>query len=148
MKTFCVGAWAFVLAVTIGSQAFAAPDCTDPTGIWVNELGSTLDITNYDSATGAFSGTYVSPSGTQGTAFPLHGWKNHATPQPDIDNVHVFTFSVRWGDYGSVTAWTGNCREVDGTPLIEAMWHLARSNARFVWEHIVTNEDRFWPKAD
>ncbi len=42
-------------------------------GEWVNELGSTLKITNIDSSSGRISGIYKSSSGTSGKSFPLIG---------------------------------------------------------------------------
>ena len=43
------------------------PTCTQPVGRWRNERGSVLDIRNYDAATGAISGQYISNSGTAGS---------------------------------------------------------------------------------
>ena len=53
-------------------------------GEWVNELGSTLKITDIDSSSGRISGIYNSSSGTSGKSFPLIGWVNHQIPQPAI----------------------------------------------------------------
>jgi len=53
------------------------PSCTQPTGRWRNERGSVLEIRNYDAATGAISGQYISNSGTTGS-HPMVGWINSA----------------------------------------------------------------------
>ncbi|SCB03888.1 hypothetical secreted protein [Xanthomonas translucens pv. translucens DSM 18974] len=55
------------------SLAQAAPTCSNPVGEWQNQLGSTLRITAVQPSR-QLSGTYISPSGTTGSAYPLIGW--------------------------------------------------------------------------
>lgn len=138
------------LAVLIGGSLIslgvnAAPSCNDIKGAWINDLGSTLTISEV-STDGSIKGTYSSPSGTSGETFPLVGWTNHAAKKPDIDNVRVVSFSVNWGKYGSVTSWSGGCATKDGKPTISTIWNLVRSNSQFDWDHILTNSDVFTPK--
>ncbi|CAF5163896.1 unnamed protein product, partial [Rotaria sp. Silwood1] len=76
-------------------------------GVWVNELGSTLNITNVFKRTFEIKGTYRSPSGTAGDQYPLIGVFNLSPMVPGKHNVIVVTFIVHWGDIGSVTTWNG-----------------------------------------
>ncbi|MFY1828356.1 avidin/streptavidin family protein [Myxococcus fulvus] len=122
----------------------APPSCEALQGKWKNQLGSTLNIQSI-SPSGAIQGTYISPSGTGGQAYPLVGWVNSLPPQAPQDNVKVLSFTVRWGEIGSITAWTGYCRLQGGAPQITAMWHLVRPNSAYVWDHILTNTDVFTP---
>jgi hypothetical protein len=115
--------------------------------IWKNALGSTMEITQVDIASGQIRGTYRSPSGTGGQGFPLIGWINHAAPVPGKDNVVVISFSVRWGQYGSVTAWNGFYKLIDNKPTIVGQWLLVRSNSDFVWDHTLTGLDTFHPSV-
>jgi Avidin family len=125
----------------------AAPTCTSMVGSWKNQLGSTLTIKSINSTTGAVAGSYKSPSGTSGKTYPLVGWVNSAKPAPKADNVSVISLTVRWSDYGSITAWTGTCSAVNGTPTITTLWHLVSANSSFTWDHVLTNSDTFTPLA-
>lgn len=124
----------------------ASPTCADPKGAWANELMSTLNISTIDATSGMLQGTYSSPSGTSGQEFKLVGWVNHAQPRPDKDNVKVISFSVHWGQYGSVTSWSGYCTDINGVPTIKTIWNLVRPNSDFTWDHVLTNSDTFTPK--
>ena len=122
------------------------PTCTHPVGRWKNERGSVLEIRNYDAATGAISGQYISNSGTTGSD-PIVGWINSAPPETKGDHTEVITFLVRWGTVGSVSAWTGTCavNSHSGLEQISALWHTARPNSEFEWQHILTGADRLDP---
>ncbi|WP_409975459.1 MULTISPECIES: avidin/streptavidin family protein [Xanthomonas translucens group] len=128
------------------SLAQAAPTCTNPVGAWENQLGSTLTITAVQPS-GQLSGTYVSPSGTTGSVYPLIGW--FASPVAGStapSKLPAITFSVQWGSYGSLTAWTGTCDASGGVPTITTVWHLARTASQYSWDHMLTNSDVFVPK--
>ena len=112
-------------------------------GEWVNELGSTLEITNIDSFSGRISGSYKSSSGTSGKSFPLIGWVNYQIPQPAADNAVVVCFSVHWGPYGSVTTWNGTYHPEKQNAMIKTQWLLVRSNSKFVWDHMLTGSSTF-----
>lgn len=112
-------------------------------GEWVNELGSTLKITNIDSSSGRVSGSYKSSSGTSGKAYPLIGWVNYQIPQAAGDNAVVVCFSVHWGPYGSVTTWNGIYHPAKQNPMIKTQWLLVRSNSKFVWDHMLTGSTTF-----
>lgn len=116
-------------------------------GNWVNQQASTLSIDSIDSATGQITGTYISPSGTTGESYSITGWVNvlplPSTHDAQVHNAVSITFSVQWGEYGSVTAWTGIYDYRSDDPTIHTNWHLVRSNAPFDWAHILTGADVF-----
>lgn len=112
-------------------------------GDWQNDLKSTLSIKSIDPATGRLDGTYRSPSGTPGQAFPVVGWINTKPAEAEKDNVIVVSFSARWGKIGSVTAWNGYYRLVGTVPRIVGQWNLSRANSDFEWDHIIAGQDRF-----
>ncbi|KTF39451.1 avidin/streptavidin family protein [Xanthomonas translucens] len=128
------------------SLAQAAPTCSNPVGDWGNQLGSTLRITAVQPS-GQLSGTYTSPSGTTGSAYPLIGWfTNPVAGSTASSNLPAITFSVQWGSYGSMTAWVGTCDPSSGVPTITTVWHLARTSSQYSWDHLLTNSDVFVPK--
>jgi hypothetical protein len=114
--------------------------CKHPTGKWQNELSSTMDITNIDT-TGKITGTYTSPSGTDGKKYPLIGWIINGKKDP-----LAISFTVSWGEkIGSITSWTGTCQEdKNGKPQIKTIWNLVRSKANYSWSHILTGSDTFY----
>ncbi len=120
--------------------------CSNPVGVWKNQLGSTLTITSVSSG-GLVSGTYISPSGTQGDAYPLTGWTNTASPQSNGDHADLITFTVRWGGIGSITSWSGVCKQVNSVPTITAPWYLTRSNSQYSWDHTLAGQDVFTPSV-
>ena len=126
-----------------------AQSCAAPVGVWHNQLKSTLTITKADSATGQLVGTYVSPSGGGVSKYPLVGWyaSGPSAPAPDTSNRTLISFSVNFAPNGVITSWTATCETdpVSKQPRLVAMWHLARVNTVFPWDHIVTNEDVFTP---
>ena len=135
------------------SAAAKAPTCTQPVGKWRNERGSVLDIRNYDAATGAISGQYLSNSGTTGS-HPMMGWLNSAPAETGasckgckLDRAEVITFLVRWGVVGSVSAWNGTCavNSQSGREQIFASWNTARPTTEFEWDHTLTGAEPFVP---
>ena len=129
------------------------PTCTQPVGGWRNERGSVLEIRNYDAATGAISGQYISNSGTTGS-HPMVGWINSAPFETSDsckgckgNHAEVITFAVRWGPVGSVSAWTGTCavNSKSGLAQISTLWHTARPNTSVEWDHIITGPEVLVP---
>jgi avidin family protein len=129
------------------------PTCAQPVGRWRNERGSVLEIRNYDAATGAISGQYISNSGTTGS-HPMVGWINSAPFETSDsckgcknNHAEVITFAVHWGPVGSVSAWTGTCavNSHSGLEQFSALWHTTRSNTGFDWDHTLTGADRLDP---
>ena len=117
-------------------------------GEWVNELGSPLKITSIDLSSGRISGFYKSSSGTSGKSYPLIGWVNYQIPGQEGDNAVVVSFSVHWGEYGSVTTWNGTYRPQSTSPEIKTQWLLVRSNSKFEWDHTHIGSSTFVPKTE
>lgn len=128
------------------------PTCAQPVGKWNDEVKSIIAIKTYDPATGAISGQYISRSGAG--SWPMVGWINSATAARSAtgkagngDHADVFTLLVRWGERGSVTAWTGTCtmNAKSGLAQISTLWHTARPNTGFEWDHILTGSEVIVP---
>lgn len=124
-----------------------AADCEQLTGQWTNaEDGApTLIITDVEAESGFLRGQFTSPSGTAGEVFALAGFVVESPADRSEDVVPALTFSVRFAPYGSVSAWSGTCREIGGVPTIETIWHLTRSHADYDWGHQLTGTDVFVP---
>lgn len=128
------------------------PTCTQPVGKWNDEVKSIIAIKTYDPATGAISGQYISRSGAG--SWPMVGWINSVAAVRSAadkagkgDHADVFTLLVRWGERGSVTAWTGTCMmdAKSGFAQISTLWHTARPNTGFEWDHILTGSEVIVP---
>ena len=119
--------------------------CENMAGEWLNPSGSVLVIKNVDK-TGNIEGHYLSSVGTDGQRFPLIGWVNRKPYEAERDNTVAITFSVRWGEYGSITSWTGYCKNVNDIPTIQTSWHLVRPVTDESYEHILTGGYPFIPK--
>jgi hypothetical protein len=138
---------AAILVLGVSRVAIAAsPSCDSMVGTWHNQLGSTLQIDSVDAASGQVAGKYQSPSGAGSTMFPLVGWINSATGSGK-DRAPIISFSVRWAQFGSVTAWVGTCQSTAGKPTIATLWHLVRGGSDFSWDHILSGADTFTPGA-
>lgn len=143
---FFQGVFVSALGMFVHTGAWAAPSCDDLTGVWNNPRSSTLTITDYDATTGALKGTYMSPQGAAGGTYPLVGWSNLGPADASKkENLRVISFTVNWGEIGSITSWTGTCTAAGSTPTLKTVWHLARSNGDFEWDHVLTFPDTFTP---
>ena len=110
----------------------------DFSGKWHNQHGSemTLTITADGKVTGRFQTGVDSPSSSE--EFPLVGFVCG----------DLIAFSVNFGKYQSVTAWTGQHTIEDGVEAIESMWHLAvniedRAENAWLWSGIRSGADTF-----
>jgi len=110
-------------------------------GKWINELGSMLVIDSIR-ADHTIQGRYLSSSGVDGKIFPLFGFINKI----ESGNIGI-SFTVHWGEYGSITSWTGYLSSNDADPYIKTMWHLVRPQEENEWERIITNSSTFRPKV-
>ena len=142
------------LALLSGCMAVEAkpPTCAQPLGKWNDETKSVIEIQTYDTATGAISGRFIEYSGAG--SWPIVGWINSAPVGSSDsckgckgDHAEVITFAVHWGSVGGVSAWTGTCavNPHSGLEQISALWHTARPNSEFEWQHILTGADRLDP---
>ena len=111
-------------------------------GLWVNELGSTLNITNVHGPTFEIEGNYRSPSGTLGDLYSLNGVINTSPMVRGKHTVIVVSFTVHWGDIGSITTWNGYYSPGRSEQII-GQWLLVRPVGSYTWDHIYTGQDRF-----
>lgn len=153
---FVAGCQSQPAPVTPGRAALAPPAPGNPTanpldpatakhfeGTWKNEMGSVMTITSVDAQTGSVTGTYRTATGAGNVEFPLAGWVNVVSASPNRpDHTIVVSFSVRWGQIGSITGWVGTCKGGQND-LIVGQWLLARPNSDFAWDHILAGQDRF-----
>ncbi len=109
-------------------------------GSWQNDLGSILVIDSI-SQQGILSGEYRSSSGVDGRVFPMQGWLNSSEQSAST----AITFSVHWGDYGSITSWSGYIDSDSSGRYIKTLWHLVRPGEKEPWERIITNASTFRP---
>ena len=107
-------------------------------GTWQNELGSELVIDSV-SAAGTLYGEYRSSSGVDGKIFLMQGWTNR---NPDSPSTAV-ALNVHWGEYGSITSWSGYLDHDDRGYFIKTLWHLVRPNEQQPWERIISNSSTF-----
>ncbi len=110
----------------------------DLTGTWINELGSQLVIDSVDT-NGFLFGEYRSSSGVDGKVFPMQGWTNRKPNSPSI----AVAFNVHWGEYGSITSWSGYLdQDVQGL-FLKTLWHLVRPTEKQPWERIISNSSTY-----
>ncbi len=107
-------------------------------GRWVNEYGSTMDLTvTGNQLTGSYT-TAVSSTGQPLTA-PLTG-----TVQGDL-----VSFTVNWTPLMSITAWVGQMvDEAAGTPRIVTLWQMTTEvpddqEPTGLWTSILAGTDTF-----
>lgn len=138
------------IALLSGCAAIHAkpPTCAQPLGKWNDESQSVIEIKTYDTATGAISGQFISPA--EAASWPMVGWINPAASSVKADkgdHADVFTLAVRWGEHGSVTAWTGTCtvNSKSGLAQISTLWHTSHPNTEREWQHILTGGEVFLP---
>lgn len=122
--------------------AAAAVRCGNPVGMWRNQMGSRMNITSFNPSSGAIQGQYQTSSGGSGT-YPLIGWVNSAPPAPGMNNTVTIAFSVRWGQIGSITSWTGTCTDTPSGAGLRTLWQLSRPNSQYDWDHILAGADNF-----
>jgi hypothetical protein len=108
-----------------------------PTGLWKNELGSTMLVEQFDGTN--FTGTYTS-------AVSAAGKSATGTLSGTIAG-DAISFLVNWREeFASVTAWAGLVLSDGESPAIYALWHLASTPAEDgdAWESILAGADLFF----
>jgi hypothetical protein len=118
--------------------------CENMQGRWLSELGSTLIISKLKKD-GGVEGQFISPVENGAEQFPLVGWFNKTRAVSDLHFMPALTFSINWGVYGSVSAWSGGCTLKNGVPTLVMIMNLSLVNAQYEWDHIITGSDRFTP---
>jgi hypothetical protein len=118
--------------------------CENMQGRWLNELGSTLIISKLKKD-GSVAGQFISPPENGAEQFQVVGWFNNTRAVTDLHFMPALTFSINWGEYGSVSAWSGGCTVKNGVPTLVMIMNLSLVNAQYEWDHIITGSDRFTP---
>jgi hypothetical protein len=115
----------------------------DFSGVWTNELGSTMTL---DQSNTQIGGTYVSAVGDDtGTAAlqaatgTLLGWASG----------YVISLTVMWQGYQSITAWVGQLVQPAEGTYIDTMWQLSSAiadptNPTELWNSLNAGHDTFW----
>lgn len=123
-------------AVTIAESSVNSTSALDFTGLWRNQMLSTMDLT----VTGKdVTGTYTSSSSSGGG--PVTGTiKGYASGD-------LISFLVLWPG-GSQTAWVGQAVGSDAAPTIRSLWHLVTnvpdaSEPKELWTSIYAGADEF-----
>ena len=100
------------------SRAAAAPAPTvNFNGTWKNELKSEMTL-NVD-AQGNVSGKYRTGVGAPG---PIEEFSLVGFASDDL-----LSFTVNFGDHGSLTSWSGQHTVENGAETIKTLWLLARN---------------------
>jgi hypothetical protein len=103
---------------------------------WKNQYGSVLTVTQYDSNTGAISGTYTNnASGSCDVGQPqgMTGWLELASTG------NAISFAVNWLGCNSTTVWTG---PLNSNADFQALWLLSGA-APPAWNSINAGSDTF-----
>ncbi|XP_039595558.1 avidin [Polypterus senegalus] len=120
------------------------------TGMWLNDLGSALQI--YPSSTADIQGSFTSvvKLGERGPGSPLKGRVSGVMSSGPLP---TFGFSVSW-EKGTTTSWVGQCFPImDGHPghqMLKTLW-LLRSPAEApedTWQSTRIGEDTFYKVPD
>ena len=133
VKTFCIITLFFFLAF----NGLMAQSCDSLVGNWINQDSSLLII--HDELDGRIAGLYQSVASNDRTVYPCIGMVNRS------DTTTAIAFHVSWSGYGSITGWTGYCREKLGIPTITTAWHLVRPSSNYEWNRFTTNVSTFVP---
>ena len=125
------------------SQPLLAADCDNLSGVWTTSEGSKITLGKGEG--GMFSGTYQLNSKIDPNAYPLIGFVNGKAPKANFDNTKAITFVVHWGSLGSVSSWTGVCRDADekAPARLETIGHQVRPVVRQKNEHMHTFSEDF-----
>jgi hypothetical protein len=119
-------------------QDKSARPASDFSGVWVNELGSEMELTVNE---GRVSGTY---STAVGKVRPTERFKLTGFASGDR-----IVFCVHFGPYGTLAAWTGLHNTDKGEEEIYSLWHLPRDMhdneeaKEYRWSAILTGVNIF-----
>jgi hypothetical protein len=111
----------------------------DVSGIWYNELNSTMELHVEGTV---LRGWYITAVGDASGPYELIGYVDKDDETPTLGWV------VRWQNAKknaqSVTTWCGQAQVIDDEEVIDSMWLLVRSTAvRDSWESTMIGKDIF-----
>jgi hypothetical protein len=123
----------FMVVLLLGC---AAPTNAQALWTWTNQYGSVLAVTQYNSTTGAMSGTYTNNAPGScglGTAQGMSGWIVASS------NGDAISFTVNFAGCNSTTVWTGQLNSALG---FQALWLLSLAGP-IAWNGISAGTDSF-----
>lgn len=119
-------------------SGFRQREAVDLSGRWRNQHGSEMQLRVAPG--GRLVGTYHTAVGAPSPKqeFELAGFACG----------DLVAFTVNFGRYGSLTAWTGQHTLVDGAERIHTLWHLAKNipdadEPRALWAGVLAGADTF-----
>jgi Avidin family len=111
----------------------------DVSGLWYNELNSTMEL---KVAGKSITGSYISAVGDAAGPYDLIGFLDDSDETPTIGWVVVWMNKKKMAH--AVTSWCGQAHDGDGDPLIETMWLLSSSTTEgSEWESTMIGHDTF-----
>lgn len=111
----------------------------DISGLWYNELNSTMELAVNGKQ---LKGRYISAVGQAQGPYELTGFLDVDDATPTLGWVVVWKNARAYAP--SVTAWTGQAQTILGEELIDTTWLLTRSTAvQEDWEATVIGKDLF-----
>jgi hypothetical protein len=125
----------WLLGLSILWLAPAVPANAQALWTWTNQYGSILSVTNYNSNTGALTGTYTNnASGSCGMGKPtaMTGWLAQGSGT-------AISFTVNWLGCGSTTVWTG---QLAPNGNFQGIWFLSLA-APVAWNGVSAGADAF-----
>ena len=114
-------------------------------GVWVNEIGSTLQILQVE-ADGSFKGVYKTLVGKteEGKEFGVVGFY---TENSECHKSLLVSFIVNWGETKSLTTWNGYFKLDGSEKCISTTWlHTKSTKELRFWDGLNTGSNIFVPK--
>lgn len=117
----------------IGRAKAGTGSAVDFSGTWVNELGSTMTLSQSgDKLTGKYTSKVSATDST--TSGPLQGY---------VDG-DLISFVVHWSDFQAITTWVGQLNPKAATPQIDTLWQMTKQVANGEeWQSINAGADYF-----
>jgi hypothetical protein len=115
--------------------ASAMPAHAQAIWTWTNQYGSVLAVNNYNSSTGALTGTFTNNAPGScgvGKAQGMTGWLAQGSGT-------AISFSVNFLGCSSTTVWTGQLNSNSG---FQGLWYLSLA-APMAWNGISAGADTF-----
>ena len=111
--------------------------------VWINELCSILNIQQYDTTTGQFTGTHENVHGVANGVFAVAGYKD--------PKGNTLGWTLDWEnselDACAVISWSGQTQYLpNGNPVILTTWVVTRETSfEDNWSSTLIGTDQFYP---
>lgn len=120
--------------------------CTDLTGTWRNQLGSTMTLQHVGDSnkiTGRYNTTVESKDGAADISSDISG-----LVQP-VEGGSLVAFNVLWNHGNSIATFVGQCLVCDGQEKLYTTWALRSLEIPSErWKNTRINQDTFWRVDD